>query len=730
MKTNAFIHKKKNIPSQPKSSASRQKAFQLKDQRPEAAAQRQLIKAENSHSEKSAQLKSTARGGVIQRYSIVNPNDYQIHDDGQKPMFPSNQMDSMPDNMEQDQVTYHFSKRNWVKRYIDNPPLKVSENGMLALESTVGQPQVFYGESSKVQNFAQRLTNIKSRITLAEEPGASVTVPKDPLNPQGAVENLVRVKPVLSPHMDPNDALMDTSVCSYVSSRIVGGKNLVTGGRVGNEKVHEPIFVANGPKFGAILNQMNDQQTTEGFEDRWQDESPISTNINNLPPISPRIDTLFEPGFFGIRARPSDKILRALSKKEVPQKLIDQVYKIYNNDKTVLDKYTESDVFDHIFNYFKIENTIRYGTTRTNEGLMKKVGINEMTAPEVGESFSTIGLSSPGTTDEKGFSGDIINLTSMTNPEIKKILKEFLALQSNSKRLGLIAKSQYQNARRLVQFEDHHAAVVARDEADTVTFENYNRGEEYNLFVDEIWSDWFSGEEEFNDNVNSEVREMLQNIRLEEQNPGYDNSTRMKKSLQKKKETLEKFSQDFVTITSQVRNKFESNILTEQNNLWHFNMYGPAGKTFIDENGQESAQSFHEVWSNSVPNNLTVRTTGLMDPEMRKDLEQKAANVAYYSIIASNFTRLISDYSSDRDQLKRLIEVPQRRIEYSETVEYLKTFDGAVGTLSPQEEMQARILFDDEEELISNELSLLKELDPQNPKTLFFEQFMDVFFSR
>lgn len=602
-----------------KSSASRQQVS-FEDNRASTVLQQKLIQGIHQSSDtaqKKAKTQPAGSNAVIQRYTILNPQDYQTADDGKKPLFPSNQLESGRETTEQGGLTSVVSKRSWKPRTKDNPPLKVSEKGLLALESTVGQPKVFYGEAGNIQNFRQRLINIRSRITLDQEPGAKVTTPKNPANPDGQTQDLIRVKPVKSPHVNPNEALMDTSVCTFVSEKIVGGKNLVIGNKPGSEKLLGSVKISDGNKFGRVLNHLDENNTTEGFEDQWQND--VSPYVFNNGPISGEVNDYFKTGgFLGIRVRPSARILRALSLDGIPKALWKQVYKLFDQEEAEGNRFMEEDVFNHIKGYLRTQDTIRYKKTKGNQELTSDLGINEHTAPEVGESFSAFALPSSGTISEKGITGDGVDVTSLNDSETQKLIKRFLALQTSSEKLGLLAKSQYQKARGLVQFGDHHAAVVAKDGPDTVTFENYNRGEESEVFLDDVWEGWFTGEEEFRKEVSSEVRDMLRSIREEEQNPDHDNYNRKKESFRKKKEALDQFQKGFIHITSKVRAKIETNIFDEQNDLWHFNMYGPANQTFTDEKGNISGQSFHDVWSKSVPNSVTVRTTGLVDEPMIK----------------------------------------------------------------------------------------------------------------
>lgn len=679
---------------QAKGSASRQQ-LSFVDNRASTVQQQTLLEGIRQSSD-SAQTKakttsSAGSNAVIQRYTILNPQDYQTQNDGQKPLFPSNQLESGRETTRQGGIKSVVSKRNWKPRTKDNPPLKVSQKGLLALESTVGQPKVFYGEAGNIQNFRQRLINIRSRITLDKEPGAKVTTPKNPANPDGQTQDLIRVKPVKSPHVNPNEELMDASVCTFVSEKIVGGKHLVIGNKPGSEKVLGSVKLSDGNKFGRVLNQLDENNTTEGFENQWQND--VNPYTFNNGPISQEVHNYFKTGFLGIRVRPSDRILRALSADGVPKALWKQVYEIYNQKSAENNDSIEDDVFSHIKGYLMTQDTIRYKKTKGNQELTSDLGINEHTAPEVGESYSSFALPSPGTIDQKGITGDGVDVTTLNHSETQKLIERFLALQTSSEKLGWLAKSQYQTAKGFVQFGDHHAAVVAKDGPDTVTFENYNRGVESDVFLDDVWEGWFTGSEEFRKDVNSEVRDMLRSIREEEQNPNYDNYLRKLRSFKKKKEALDKFQQDFVQITAKVRAKLETNIFDEQNDLWHFNMYGPAGAQFTDENGNISGQSFHDVWSKSVPNTVTVRTTGLVDHHMIQSVREKLPALAFQLIKGSNFEDPLYIYTDFMSYVEKYLDPSTRRIDLSDVMVKLQKIEDDYPDLDDSETKEATILF-------------------------------------
>ncbi len=755
---------KKNIPSQFKFTAAKQQAFQLVDKRPEAAMQLKMMHALNQYSDQQyagnpTQLKSSvlinddnnlekeadvmgqkamqfksreplskpsntapvSSGKVVQRYTILDPANYQTSGVDQQNMFPSNQLENTDDITHNEGVKSVTSKLNWVKRYSNNPPLKMSQNGILALESTVGQPQVFYGKSENVQNFSKRLTNIKSRITLQEAPGATVTTPKDPLNPNGETQDLIRVEPVRNSHILPTQELMDNHVCLEVSNNIVGGKELVIGNTVDNEKVVGPINNSTAARFGGIMNEMDRNSTTEDFVDGWNNyPAQINLKDTNLP-ISQDVRKYFENGLLSREHLvPGDQVLRALSVDGIPKRLLKQVYELYVG-KTPNQRPDEVSIIDHIGSYLKVKNTVNYRKSRDKHNLKSKLGINEMASPEVGEAFSTYSHPSPSTMDENGVVGHGVDFTNMNNSQLETMIDRFLEIKTSVKKLGMLAKSQYQKAKGMVQFGEHHGAVVAKDESDTITFENYNRGAESDLLQEELWEAWFRKQDEFNLSIDEQVREMLKEVRTHEQNPRSSNFDKQFMVLRTKKEALKTFQLDFVTVSDTVRAKLEMNVLREANNLWHFNMYGPAGKTYTDEKGIVRGQSFHDVWSKSIPNSVTVRTTGLMDQQMKDNLRKKVYHILYQKVINDQFNNPLSSYDTAKNDLLQNIELPKKRFEYSDMLIALEEREQDYAPLNPQEKFEAEALFSGKTYAIFMVLLSLKHDQVVGAKTQFFD---------
>lgn len=651
------------------------------DNRPEAIRQQKLSETINNHSSK-----------VIQRFTIVDPANYTKAGKDQGNMFPSNQLDKSTTTTQDQQGKSITKKLNWGLRYAQNPSLKVSEKGLLALESTVGQPRAFYGRSDEIESFRKRLINIKSRITLNQVSGSSVTVPKDPEHPGNETNKLVKVVPERSPHIKPQEQLMDHNVCTNVSSKITGGKILSIGNEFEGEKLVGKVMNSLG--LNKTINSMDENSTLNDFSDEQEKNNHASIVYNPPNFIKPEVAKYFENSTFSWKhLEPKPIILKALSLDGIPKKLWKQVYELHLG-KSEEERPNEFEILDHINAYLLMTETFKYNHQKKKKNLVSKFGINEMVNPEVGESFSTFAQVSPEVVDEHGAYTHEINTSKMDDEEMNALMKEFLKVKKSTGELSKFGSDQYKKAKGLVPFGEHHAAVVAKDGGDSITFENYNRGVESDTLKEEVWDTWFSNMDQLKNEVSQTVQEMFQKIRNERKRQGFPGiKLKYLAILKKKKENLEQFEQGFVQVNDQVRAKLDSNFLTNENDLWHFNMYGPAGKTFVDEKNQVKPQSFHETWSDSIPNAITVRTTALVDDGMLNEIRQKASLAAYQIVKAGNFTDHESAYEEILAVLLKDVNPERKRIDMSDLMNRLDAIELKYPDLSSQEEQEAKMLF-------------------------------------
>ncbi|MEM6377439.1 MAG: hypothetical protein AAF705_04445, partial [Bacteroidota bacterium] len=194
--------------------------------------------------------------------------------------------------------------------------------------------------------------------------------------------------------------------------------------------------------------------------------------------ISPEVQNYFAYGFFRRRHLvPDDRILRALSAPGVPRAVWKQVYELHVR-KTEEQRPHHMDIIPHIEKILKMQDLQQYQQVIPNNHVQGQLGINAHASPEVGESFSTMGQGGPAVTDEDGAITHELDVANTTPQNLQAVLTAMLSLQSSALRLGTLSHQQYQIARGMVPYAEHHGAVVAKDGDDSVTFENYNRAVE------------------------------------------------------------------------------------------------------------------------------------------------------------------------------------------------------------------------------------------------------------
>ena len=250
-----------------------------------------------------------------------------------------------------------------------------------------------------------------------------------------------------------------------------------------------------------------------------------------------------------------------------------------------------------------------YQSVLPDNHLQARLGVNAHAAPDVGESFSIMSQGGPTVTDEHGAGTHDLDVSGRSPQFLQETLKAMLKLQSVASQLGTLSGQQYEKAKGMVPFAEHHAAVVAKDGPDTVTFENYNRSAEANTVKDELWNRLFSEFDRFDKNIKQEVRDIRVAIEQYRKDPMLDPHPKARQIMQQKNEHIRLLRETFLTVSAQTGLKIRTNIDDHNNDLWHFQMYGPARSTFTDEKGETKQQSFHDTWKGSVPNAITVRTT-------------------------------------------------------------------------------------------------------------------------
>ena len=503
----------------------------------------------------------------------------------------------------------------------------MSQSGRLAIESTVGQPKVFFARPDVVRASAQRLEDVESRITLGTTTTRTVTVPQDPVDPGPASHTLVQVRPEPNRAVNPDGALMDVHECDSVSEEIVKGKNVV----VGNP---EEGFASAG-SVSARWGDINDiARAATGFDQgdaisdfaakrrQAKDERP---NVRDPAlPVRDHVRDYFAHGWFRrSHLIPDVQVLRALGIPGVPQEALAQVYELHvgKTEEQRPDRYS---LLSYVEGLLKFQRVRQYQLYRDDENLNQRLGINEEAAPEVGESFSTLAQWSPQAVDEHGVLSHEVDLSQTGFFAAESVLNDLLRLQSSAQLLGTLAADQYRRARHVVPFQEHHAAVVARDGPDAVTFENYNRAAEQSALGSDLWDDLLEEFPRFDRNIKAEVREVRDGLDQVRRNPDLDPLSKALQASRLKQRHLELLREKFLSVAEYTGLNVDSNLGEDSTERWFFAMYGPG------------AQSFHATWSGAVANAVTVRTSGEVEDFKRRriaELRGRVAGVAYRTAI-------------------------------------------------------------------------------------------------
>jgi hypothetical protein len=530
---------------------------------------------------------------TVQRFTVVQPGVYQA---AQQLSLPSQVLDTSRTTAPSQGRTQVTQKLSWENRTTQNPPLRVSERGQLAMESTAGQAKVFYATAAAAAANRERLIDIGSRITLKADANETVQVPRDPKNIDDNTVTLVQVEPERSPDFVNEDELMDTNECDSVSQRIVQGKEAVIGNTQEGFELAGSVSARRGDinHVAKAIHGTNEDEPLDTFAQKVQLSKARLPDLYSLTlPISEEVQKYFAEGFWRRdHLVPSPSILRALSLPGVPKSLWDQIYELHV-DKTEEERPTAGLVLAHIKRALHFPGVSKYQKVRNDAQRNERLGVNEDAAPEVGESFSTMSQTSPMVVDANGVLSHDLDVSTMNDDALPGVYEELLALRGNAERLGTLAVSQYQRAQGVVPYQEHHAAVVAKDGDDTVTFENYNRTGEADTLKTDLWEKLLNDFDDFGNGVEQNIQEVKDN--------GDDAVSKLNAITRIRKQHLETMRQNFVEVQGLTDLKVESNLgEINHNDLWHFSMYGPASE----------GQSFHQVWSPAVANAITVRTTG------------------------------------------------------------------------------------------------------------------------
>jgi hypothetical protein len=601
--------------------------------------------------------------GVVQRYSIIRPQDYttgvtfQTQDARKRPLSPRQLRDrkleaegSMFQSQElnetrgeQDRLTggknYTYNLV-WQEKFTRQPPLKVSEHGQLAVEETTAQPKVFYSDAGIVESSRKRLADIGSRITLEANGSRRVNAPQDPqhMDTNTNTNVLVQVRPVKGENARESEPLMPVHECNSVAFNIVGGSDVVIGSGPTQESLGDFDFSTTGTRMVETIARTERTDTTTDFAQKYQNQ-----------PISPQIRERFKKAIANEVI--TDEILRILSHPDTPKHAIEHIYGLMKKAK----KGSQPDS-KQVIHYLEMQRTIPLQKTARNKlandpTLSQRLGINKDAAPEVGESFSIVGSSSDiSLTNRQGIHEQLLDVDSLTTQQDENTaVKALKKIKFKGVKLSGLQKSLFTNYvdKTDIPFQEHHAAVVARDGGDSITFENYNRVVEIKNKMSRLWDKIALDFNTFNKGIDQDI----QIARKDKTLGPLDKMFQIRTS---KLSQLNKLADQLVNVQGEAWVQVHKNY-GKLSELWHFNMYG-----------SEVGQSFHEKWSGAHTNPLTVRTTAKATTTEIEEFKTRFSGKVRERITGKNdpnetqpFNDLLHRIESLMDQQKTMVGLSQ-----------------------------------------------------------------------
>jgi hypothetical protein len=552
--------------------------------------------------EQQNDLKSKSTRGIIQRYSILDSRGYDNWSAEEDEMFPSQQLNTSITDTMIESVNPIGNTRNlnpkttvrakWNQILKNQPSLKVSENSNLAIEHSDDQPKAFYATVAIIEASNKRLKDIGSRIQFIQNTSRNFEVPADMNAPgNGLTTEVSMVTPIKASHIAEGEQLMDTNECNNVANRIVGGAVIVVGKESNNtsEMLEKFDFGNSGTRITTALHNLNNGDDTGDLSNQFA----LTNNFIMPDAVAANIQVRFQPLID--KNKVHNRNLKWLSLPNMPAYVINQVFNTYNT-AAVLGDVNEYTIEEHIQTQAHLQGSENYEQDKVNkQQLIQDLSINEYTTPEVGEAFSTVGSGKEiQILDNNGVMSGVMDLSSLDTIQKGYAL---MVMKQAGEQLNVLRVQYFNDVRDQAHFQEHHAAVVAKDGSDSITFENYNRSVEKNFLFIKQWEALGEKFKFFADEIAQEIETIATD----------NTKNALIKYIEirtKKVRQLQGLNNDLGTLVKNTYIAFQKNSSSEYNDLWHFNMYGT-----------DDGQSFHEKWAASHGNPVTVRTSANVDAE-------------------------------------------------------------------------------------------------------------------
>ncbi|MDB4950594.1 MAG: hypothetical protein JWM27_3243, partial [Gemmatimonadetes bacterium] len=536
---------------------------------------------------------------AVQRYHVLDPD--QPGDEYQTQRFTGTNA-TFPRGQQAD-LTFangvlEYSTRAPDKGYWgDLPRLRVSDGEQMAIEDDGGREQkVFFATEAVVAASRRRLADIGSRSTIAAT-DYKITVPTD----DGTV-TLDQVVPRIAE--DADEAFANaSSKCDLAASEVfnheskaqtlllgTGGGHALPNGTDAHMAIASGV-TAHQQTAQALAQSIRQPPQPQRSQQAAQEVAQMFPSVDR---IAPELLALYADTATPQAARDEMVIhVRAWAPgveqgwygaAELGEQAVQALALAWEENQPALDRVVER--------HRHLAGLAAYGAR--DPAADQGFGINAYAAPEVGEAFATFSVA------PEGFHARRVDLPSQAQGYQALLTEIARGMQATVQSVDAAVRAMEDAAPS--SWSWHYAAVVARDGADTVTLENYNREAEDRTVLERQAALLFAVHEQ-----GAQIQQELQN---------WIQATHAA-------ETVPDLAETYLGYADQARQALLGLGVTLRSDLqpegerWFFQMYGPVKS----QPGASDDQSFHHAWTSRAgefSNALTVRVGAAADATFKQ----------------------------------------------------------------------------------------------------------------
>jgi hypothetical protein len=519
----------------------------------------------------------------------------------------------------------HGADPHYAIRHAHQPPLKIADDGSMAIEHTRAEPRVFFARPEVIAASRARLDDIESAVTLVpDDEAGGLVVPADPRLPLSEA-NSQRLQAVAPRRRDKLAELLDFGddlhECSAVAANITAQEVASEGTAVfqgfGDDKQYTSPLTYTGTydeaSPGRVMEFMahggRPDETSGNTEKRdkrekGNDVEPAAALAAHMhgAPRDKRIDgvdvekALDEmPPAFRVAYKEKQILTNAVRVLYfVPAAWPEAELRLKKERK--LD-YTVASLMCERYRQLPVLRD--YAMATRDATMASRLGVNQFAMPDIGESFGTFSNQWRGVTSEQGKGA--LDLGSETKKSRKALDKQ---LGKNvSKPQELLDDSLKLSTKKLANFRKrvwtwHFATVVARRGTDSVTLENYNRQTTGAQEIEARWED-----------LQQVYSKYAKHMKVPEESKPSVKMPALREVLKKKQVAFEAAQFEYLRL------------FDDKGQRWFFQMYGSP----LKEGDRGLDQSFHTAWTsaNDFVNPLTLRVSAAANESFKFRIIEK-----------------------------------------------------------------------------------------------------------